>query len=129
MRSVKEIKAEISSLKKEMKENGIRVTSFMNRQPSLQADRANERLFALKCELKKCFEWDISKVKRDLPDVTVSIYGAIHVAKISGRMQDFATVSVDTSPVPGTGNWCSWEVAWSTVVSCLNEGRPIKIAT
>lgn len=125
MRSVKEIKADISSLKKEMKESGIRVTSFMNRQPSIQAARANERLFALKCELEKCFEWDIGKVKTELPEIQVSIYGDIKIAKMSGRMQDFATVSVEA----GTGNWCSWEVAWSTVVRCLNEGRPIKIAT
>ena len=53
MRTAKEIRHEIRQLKKEMKERGIKVTSFMNRQPSLDAARANERLFALKAELQK----------------------------------------------------------------------------
>ena len=53
MRTAKEIRNEIRQLKKEMKERGIKVTSFMNRQPSLEAARANERLFALKAELQK----------------------------------------------------------------------------
>ena len=53
MRTANEIKKEIRQLKKEMKERGIRVTSFMNRQPSLEAARANERLFALQMELEK----------------------------------------------------------------------------
>ena len=45
--------SEIRQLKAEMRERGIKVTSFMNRQPSLEAARANERLFALKMELEK----------------------------------------------------------------------------
>jgi hypothetical protein len=53
MRTAKEIKREIRQLKAEMKDRGIKVTSFMNRQPSLEAARANERLFALKVELEK----------------------------------------------------------------------------
>ncbi len=53
MRTAKEIRNEIRQLKREMKERGIKVTSFMNRQPSLEAARANERLFALKAELQK----------------------------------------------------------------------------
>jgi hypothetical protein len=53
MRTANEIKKEIRQLKAEMKERGIKVTSFMNRQPSLEAARANERLFALKVELEK----------------------------------------------------------------------------
>jgi len=53
MRTAKEIRTEIRQLKKEIKERGIKVTSFMNRQPSLEAARANERLFALKVELEK----------------------------------------------------------------------------
>ena len=53
MRTAKEIRTEIRQLKKEIKERGIKVTSFMNRQPSLEAARANERLFALKMELQK----------------------------------------------------------------------------
>ena len=56
MRTPKEIRAEIRELKREMKENGIRITSFMNRQPSIQAARMNERLFALKCELDEVNE-------------------------------------------------------------------------
>ena len=53
MRTAKEIKQEIRQLKKQMKERGVKVTSFMNRQPSLEAARANERLFALKAELAR----------------------------------------------------------------------------
>ena len=53
MRTAKEIRTEIRQLKKEIKERGIKVTSFMNRQSSLEAARANERLFALKVELEK----------------------------------------------------------------------------
>ena len=53
MRTANEIKKEIRQLKAEMKDRGIKVTSFMNRQPSLEAARANERLFALKVELEK----------------------------------------------------------------------------
>jgi hypothetical protein len=53
MRTAKEIRNEIRQLKKEMRERGIKVMSFLNRQPSLEAARANERLFALKAELRK----------------------------------------------------------------------------
>ena len=53
MRTAKEIRNEVRQLKAEMRERGIKVTSFMNRQPSLEAARANERLFALKVELQK----------------------------------------------------------------------------
>ena len=53
LRNPSEIRKEIRELKKEMKERGLKVTSFMNRQPSIEAARANERLFALKCELDK----------------------------------------------------------------------------
>lgn len=51
MRSVREIQREIREHKADMKARGLRITSFMNRQDSLEAARANERLFALKVEL------------------------------------------------------------------------------
>ena len=53
MRTVKEIKLDIREHKRGMKASGIPVRSFMNRQPSIAAARANERLFALKVELEQ----------------------------------------------------------------------------
>ncbi len=53
MRSPKEIKDEIRQLKDDMKQQGLRVTSMMNRQDSMEAGRANGRLFALKLELEQ----------------------------------------------------------------------------
>lgn len=46
------VRKEIRELRKMMKEEGIKVSSFMNRQPSIEAARANEKLFALKTELE-----------------------------------------------------------------------------
>lgn len=52
-RSSKEIKADIRSLKKEMKDSGIRTISFMNAGLDPETYRCNARLFALKTELLK----------------------------------------------------------------------------
>ncbi len=52
MATAKEIRAEIKNLRREMREQGIRESSMMNRHPSLEAMRANERLFALKVALE-----------------------------------------------------------------------------
>lgn len=69
-------------------------------------------------------KWDAEAVKRDLPDVQVSIYGRIHKASLFGRVNEFATVSLKVGSAS-----CNWEVAWSTVARCLNAGKPIIIAS
>lgn len=47
----KEIRKQIKAHKAEMRESGIKITSFMNR-TDIYTMRANEKLFALKLELE-----------------------------------------------------------------------------
>jgi len=53
MRSEKEIREEIRALKAHMRAKGIRRLSFMNGGHTMESMRANERMFALECELKR----------------------------------------------------------------------------
>lgn len=67
-------------------------------------------------------EWTVARVKDELPDVPVRrIGGATVIARLTGRLNRFATLTM-----PGQGGcWVTFEVAWETVVSCLNRSRPV----
>lgn len=51
-----DIKREIATLKKEMKENNVRVTSCFNGGLSREEMRCNQELFRLKTQLERCTE-------------------------------------------------------------------------
>lgn len=52
MTDEKEIKQELKEIRKYAKENGIKITSCFNRQDSMESSRINNRIFALKTNLK-----------------------------------------------------------------------------
>jgi len=70
----------------------------------------------------------VLSVKRDLPDVPVQIGKRIVQAKLSGRLNDHASVTVfnDGTLRRGAPIWMAWHYAWQTIVNCLNDGRPLK---
>ena len=49
---IKELKKELSEIRKYAKENGIKITSCFNRQSSIEASRINNRIFELKTRIQ-----------------------------------------------------------------------------
>ena len=68
-------------------------------------------------------DWTTARVKKELPQVKVVFHNTISrpvlLADLRGRSMPFAKVY--PSRTVGAG----YEVAWSTVVDCLNGDRPI----
>ena len=62
--------------------------------------------------------WTIDRVKEELPFVQVNLNGDISNGAVFGRQLQFARVAHMK-----TGMVC--DVAWSTIVNCLNGNRPI----
>jgi S-adenosylhomocysteine hydrolase len=71
---------------------------------------------------KQVAKWTVKAVKDELPDVTVKDGGDIHEAVVRGRRNKFAGVSW------GDNKQYTTEVAWETVVHCLNFGKPITVS-
>ena len=65
--------------------------------------------------------WTVESVKEKLPDVRVQLTdGTVVRGEVVGRLLPFAYVYCGTLP------WTT-EVAWETLVRCLNTGQPISI--
>lgn len=66
--------------------------------------------------------WTVPMVKDKLPDVQVRYNGKIKTARVVGRKLPFAVVSLDLGHPT---HWLNREVAWETIVHCLNTNTPI----
>ena len=64
-------------------------------------------------------QWYEETIKRQLPDVMVNDYGDVGYAQLSGRDNEFATLTLPTGK--------RVEVAWATLASALTYGRAIII--
>ena len=71
--------------------------------------------------------WTVASVKRELPNVNVKIGKKVVSGRLSGRLNEFATVSVTNEGTLHSGSqvFADWKVAWETVANCLNNNRPI----
>ena len=66
--------------------------------------------------------WTVKDVRRILPDVPCIMPGGIAaMGRVTGRNNDFATVSVDGATAVSSG-----EFAWSTIASSLNNNRALR---
>jgi hypothetical protein len=66
-------------------------------------------------------KWTALRVREEMPDVMVldERTGQTLKAKLSGRLNRFATVMVYDHPWSG-------EFAWETIADCLNRGVPLR---
>lgn len=71
---------------------------------------------------KQVAEWTIATVKEELPNVTVKDGETVYEAWVRGRRNKFAGVSW------GDKKQYTVEVAWETIVHCLNFGKPINVS-
>ncbi len=71
--------------------------------------------------------WTVAAIKEQLPNIKVRIGKKVVTGRISGRQRQFATVSVTNTGTLHRGNqiWIDREVAWETLVHCLNVNRPV----
>lgn len=75
--------------------------------------------------------WTIDSVKKELPIVPVILGKHEFLGKISGRKNQFATVTINY-PVgerlyPNSPPWIHYHFSWQTIVDVLNNGRKLKI--
>jgi hypothetical protein len=66
-------------------------------------------------------EWNVEKVKESLPDIMVKFGKDIVDARVRGRKNSFAGVYFQHN-----GKEISCEVAWPTIVNCLNNNKPVQ---
>lgn len=84
--------------------------------------------------------WTPSSVKAELPQVTVKSCGVTYVARLSGRLNAFATVTLiqplDTiGKRPGRGCmvtaatplFCDYKYTWETIARALNAGHALTL--
>lgn len=72
--------------------------------------------------------WTIARVKSELPDVRLQIGRKIVSARLSGRLNQFATVSTTNDfPRRGVPLFADWEFSWETIARSLNSGRALQI--
>jgi len=70
--------------------------------------------------------WTIETVKRDLPNVAVDIGEDVVTGRLSGRMNDFATVTIfDCFRNGSNRQWSDYQFSWRTIVESLNNGTPL----
>jgi hypothetical protein len=71
--------------------------------------------------------WTAASVRRELPAIGVKIGKKTVTGRISGRLNQFATVSVTNMGTLHSGSqvFADWQVSWDTLAHCLNTGRPV----
>ncbi len=67
----------------------------------------------------------IAEIKRDLPQVQVKIGKKKVWARISGRLNQFATVSLGYSTAAQT--WVDFSFSWEAIAHSLNSGKPLLV--
>lgn len=65
--------------------------------------------------------WTPDRVRDELPEIVLLVGGTECPARITGRLNRFATVRTRCD---GAGYEC--EAAWSTLAKCLNENKPLR---
>jgi hypothetical protein len=74
--------------------------------------------------------WTVAMVKEKLPDVRVKVGKKIVVGRVTGRLNAFATVTIQLEAGErlhrGNRPWADAAFAWETLVDCLNDGRPLQ---
>lgn len=76
---------------------------------------------------------DIKEVKRDLPPVLGRLEGRLYWCRVSGRLNQFATVSPEhllTNKLNHVRSFIGpcFEVAWATVAKCITENKAIGLS-
>lgn len=66
--------------------------------------------------------WTVESVKEQLPDVKVKCGKLTLIGHVRGRKNRFATVWYEH---PNYKKQYEFEVAWETIVYCLNNDKPI----
>jgi hypothetical protein len=61
-----------------------------------------------------------NEVRATLPNVQVESGGVIYEGIVSGRLNQFATVTIIVKGIPAR-----FEYAWATIASSLTSGRPL----
>ena len=71
--------------------------------------------------------YTIESVKRDLPNVPIRVGKKIQYARITGRLNPVATVTVhgEYSHALKTP-WRDWHFSWEAIVRALNTGEPLE---
>lgn len=77
--------------------------------------------------------WTAARVREELPDVQVKIGRKVVQGRVSGRLNQFATVSVTNGSTskrfPSFGShapiFMDWSVAWDTIAHSLNTGKAL----
>jgi hypothetical protein len=71
--------------------------------------------------------WTPERVRKELPQVQVLVNGKILPGRTSGRLNQFATVTVDNHGTLHRGNrpWYDFSYAWETIAGALNKGTPL----
>ena len=67
----------------------------------------------------------IDEVKRDLPQVQVMFNGKVRWAKVSGRLNNVATVSVGYSST--LAEFVDFHFSWEAVARSVNSGEPLTV--
>lgn len=78
-------------------------------------------------------EWTAAKVREELPTVQVKIGRKVVQGRVSGRKNQFATVSVTNGSMskrfPSFGShapiFMDWSFAWDTIAHSLNTGKAL----
>lgn len=73
----------------------------------------------------------IAEVKRDLPPVRIEWEGRRYWARVSGRMNEFASVS-PSQPIDGRKEVRTimgpiFHYSWETVTNAINSGKTLKV--
>lgn len=70
--------------------------------------------------------WTIEAVKRDLPNVLIKIGRKVATGRVSGRLNRFATVTVDNCFRHGSNPpWMDFHFSWDAIVRSLNTNSPL----
>ena len=66
-------------------------------------------------------KWDEAKVRDLLPRVTVRVGHRTVVGMVTGRRNEFATVSI----LAGEWGWSQANYSWSAIAHSLSAGKPL----
>lgn len=69
-------------------------------------------------------ERTIAQVKAELPDVKVMHNGKRHLGRVSGRLNQFATVSIGYSPA--LRDFVDFQFSWEAIARAVNSGLPLR---
>jgi len=69
---------------------------------------------------------DICRAREELPPVRVRFNGREHWGRVTGRLEDFATVTITADPAKRLGSgapWMDFPFSWSAVARAAYRGR------